>query len=128
MLLVRIKLKNRSEYRKLIVSNKNNFKYKDFSYAIDPHCVHRCNVYGFLSVGCIDFIEGQTDPVDYYNILDNVTLRKQKDTINSLVKGWFSNKILKLVDYILIGLSVSGISGIISVILLFFIGQYIGVW
>jgi hypothetical protein len=128
MLLVRIKLKNRSEYRKLIVSNKNNFKYKDFSYTIDPHCVYHTCIYGFLNVRCIDFIEGQTDPVDYYNILDNVTLRKQKDTINSLVKGWFSNKILKLVDYILIGLSVSGISGIISVILLFLIGQYIGVW
>lgn len=128
MLLIRIKLKNRGEIHKYLFSSKKSFSYGGLKYHIDPHCVYNTKLLGFLSVRCIDYIQGNTDPVNYYNLLDRANLRKQKDTINSLVKGWFTNKILKLIDYLLIGLAVSSGSAIVSAVLVFLLGQHLGAW
>jgi hypothetical protein len=90
--------------------------------------VYHTVAFGFMNARCIDYIEGRTDPIDYYNFLDKPMLRKQKDTINSLVKGWFTNRILKLVDYLLIGLGVSAAASIATVILVFMLGSNMGYW
>jgi len=79
-----------------------------------------------MNVRTIDFIQSNGNPVNYYALVDKVVLKKSKDTINALVKGWFTSKILKLIDYLLIGLAASSIGALGSLILCFLIASKVG--
>jgi len=128
MLLARIKRKDRAESKKLFLFPKKDFSFGDVRYRIDPDCVYISQIWGFVNVRTIDFVQDIADPVNYYGLLSGYSIKKSKDTINAMVKAWFTNRILKLVDYILIGLAMAVGGSVVACIMLFMIGSKLGVF
>ncbi|MEO5350241.1 MAG: hypothetical protein H7836_11410 [Magnetococcus sp. YQC-3] len=79
-ILVRIKLPNRSEYRKVIRTKKDNFVLLGDNYNIDFNAAYLTTIWGgFVKVQCLDYEKGKEDPVYYFNKPDeNIPRTKHK--------------------------------------------------
>lgn len=128
MLVVRIILKTRAEHVKLCFTEPTSVAYKGTTYRIDPNCVFTSVRYGFMKMRTIDFIQGNPFPINYFGMANMAVFEKQSDTLNALVRSWFSNKILKFADYILIALCASIGLSLGALILMFMLASQAGVF
>lgn len=127
MLRCRVKRKDRTESVKYFFSSKKEFKLGDHTYKIVPTCVYNTQILGLFNCRAIDYVEGNPDPVDFYSF--RPVTKKSYDTINTLVKSWMlSDKLMNLINYLLIGIGLAAGASIVSIIILFQIAENLGVW
>lgn len=67
-ILVRIRLPDRSEYRKVVRTRKDNFTLLGDNYLIDWNAAYWTRIHlGFTKIQCLDYEKGIEHPVNYFS-------------------------------------------------------------
>ncbi|MEO5351370.1 MAG: hypothetical protein H7836_17270 [Magnetococcus sp. YQC-3] len=117
--LVRIRLPNRSEYKKILWgAKKDYFVLKGNNYHIDYNKAFFTSVWGgFLKVSCLDYEHGKEEPVEYFRhgIETSTELRPHHvaDVIRRLIEEIPHFQLIVLI-LLLISLAVGGIAVYLS--------------
>lgn len=117
MLIARFKTKSRKEKTKYVSGNKKKIKFKNRDYHIKPSCIYSAYIMGFFRYDCIDFVEGDTYPVGYYDNEYRNQTKKNVDCISDLAKK-LTKGLGEYATYILI---LSGVACALSGICLYYI-------
>jgi hypothetical protein len=114
-ILVRIKLPNRSEYRKVIRTKKDSFDLLGDNYGIDFNCAYLTTIWGgWIKIQCLDYQKGCHDPIRYFGKLEEaphtkLTPKLVADVIKRLFEDIPHFQLIALI-LLIVAIAVGGIA------------------